>query len=477
MKNLLSCFMLLVLCGVSITTYAKAQQYVRDYSYTATPYDSEYSSRISAIDGVKRTLIEELGTYVQSVFKSYSNEMGEVFVTQDMVTLTAGIISLKLLEEDWNRIRYYVQAQMQADPDEVMDSVRQLQQNNELEDALRKSQNALSESREEIVQLRKQLLAVQDDTKKLALVNQYQTIVRDVDIEMQFQRAMQLRLQGDFDEVLQELKQMAEQGFEKAQWRLGFMYERGLGVDVDYAEALNWYSKALKQGSGEALARIGFMYERGLGVTQDYDKAAEYYQQALPAGSGFGIAQLGYLYFIGKGVKRDYEKAVAYYRMAADKNNGLGMARLGQAYAKGVVVSQDYSQAAQLFRLAAERGNGLGMAHLGDLYLDGDGVAKDEREALRLFNAATLQTNPHGIAKLGYMYEEGLGGVDRDINKAIELYRKGAELGSTFGEMRLGRAYMKGIGVRRDREEGLKWIRLAADKGHPKAMQILKKFE
>ncbi len=469
--------MLLALSAVTASTYAKTQQYVRDYSYTATSYDNEYSSRISAIDGVKRTLVEELGTYVQSVFKSHSNELGEVYVTQDMITLTAGIISLKLLQEDWNRIRYYVQAQMQADPEEVMDSVRQLQQNNELEDALRKSQNALTDAREEIAQLRKQLDAAKDEGKKLALVNQYQTIVRDVDIEMRFLRAMQSRLQGDFKQALQELQQMADQGYEKAQWRLGFMYERGLGVDVDYQQARNWYGKALAQGSGEALARIGFMYERGLGVAQDYNKAAEYYLQALPAGSGFGIAQLGYLYFIGQGVDRDYDKAVAYYRMAADKNNGLGMARLGQAYAKGIVVSKDYNQAAELFRRAAERGNGLGMAHLGDLYLKGDGVAKDEREALRLYKAAALQTNPHGIARLGSMYEEGRGGLDRDVDKAIELYRKGAELGSTFGEMRLGRAYMKGIGVRKDRNEALKWFRLAADKGHPKAIQMVRKLE
>ncbi|TNF33125.1 MAG: hypothetical protein EP315_08740 [Gammaproteobacteria bacterium] len=466
-----------LLALMACAAQAKVQDYVRDYSYTATPFDSEYSCRISAIDGVRQSLVEELGTYVQSVFKSHSNELGEVFVTQDMVTLTAGIISLKVLQEDWNRIRYYVQAKMQADPDEVLQSVRRLQQNNELEDALRQSQTALHEAREEIAALRQQLLVAQQEGNRLQLASTYQAMLRNVDIELQFQRAMQLRLQGNFEQAFKDFRQMAEQGYARAQVRLGFMYERGLGIPADATEAILWYGKAVALGDGDALARLGFMYERGIGTHRDYNRAVDYYRQSVNRGSGFGMAQLGYLYFIGQGVQRDEIRAIDYYKQAAAKNSGLGLARLGQAYVKGTGVTRDLDQAAQLLRRAAENGNGLGMAHLGDLYLEGEGVPQDEVEALRLFNSAALQTNPHGLAKLGYMYEEGRGGLEPDIARALELYRRAADLGATFGEMRLGRAYMKGIGVPRDRAEALKWFRRAADKGHPRALQMVKKLE
>ena len=34
---------------------------------------------------------------------------------------------------------------------------------------------------------------------------------------------------------------------------MGFMYEKGHGVDVNYKKAIKWYKKAAKQGHAEAV--------------------------------------------------------------------------------------------------------------------------------------------------------------------------------------------------------------------------------
>ena len=53
-----------------------------------------------------------------------------------------------------------------------------------------------------------------------------------------------------------------------------------------------------------------------------------------------------------------------------------------------------------------------------------------------------------------------------------DYYKKSVEMGSTFGEFRLGFMYLKGRGVERDVDEALSYLKKAADKGHLKAKEI-----
>ena len=46
---------------------------------------------------------------------------------------------------------------------------------------------------------------------------------------------------------LPDLRKTADLGNADAQYRLGLMYDKGLGVPQDYAEAAKWYRKAAKR--------------------------------------------------------------------------------------------------------------------------------------------------------------------------------------------------------------------------------------
>ena len=64
-------------------------------------------------------------------------------------------------------------------------------------------------------------------------------------------------------------RKAAEQGFAKAQFNLGMMYDNGYGVTQDYAEAVKWFRKAAEQRVTTAQFNLGVMYEKGEGVLQD----------------------------------------------------------------------------------------------------------------------------------------------------------------------------------------------------------------
>jgi len=86
----------------------------------------------------------------------------------------------------------------------------------------------------------------------------------------------------------------AKDGDAEAQYYVARIYANGMdNVDIDYAEAASWYQMAADQGYAEAKQELGYLYERGLGVEQDSLKALNLQREA----SGLGDA-LDYAYKI-----------------------------------------------------------------------------------------------------------------------------------------------------------------------------------
>lgn len=93
---------------------------------------------------------------------------------------------------------------------------------------------------------------------------------------------------GRLVEAAAEYQIAADEGDPVAQRNLGFLYERGHGVNPDYLQAMAWYQKAADQGHRAAFNNIGFLYVAGLGVEQDFVQAHYWYTKAVVAGSAEG---------------------------------------------------------------------------------------------------------------------------------------------------------------------------------------------
>jgi TPR repeat protein len=65
----------------------------------------------------------------------------------------------------------------------------------------------------------------------------------------------------------------AERGNLKAQTRLGFMYENGIGVPQDYHLAARWYHRAAEQGEPRAQHDLGILFNKGFGVRVNFIEA------------------------------------------------------------------------------------------------------------------------------------------------------------------------------------------------------------
>jgi TPR repeat protein len=88
----------------------------------------------------------------------------------------------------------------------------------------------------------------------------------------------------DFDEAFELLLPLAENGDPEAQFKVGFMYVHGRGVDRDFDEAIRWMTAAAEQGFPEAQYNLALSYDIGRGVARDLVEAHKWATLALGQG-------------------------------------------------------------------------------------------------------------------------------------------------------------------------------------------------
>lgn len=121
MKRTLILILLLIFI---IPTYANSESkiFVKEYTYQASEIDSKSSSRVIAIEQVKRLVLEEIGTYIisETRIKNYK------LIKDEIITFTAGSIKMNIIDEKWDGHNYWLRASVTADPDDVARSVEEI---------------------------------------------------------------------------------------------------------------------------------------------------------------------------------------------------------------------------------------------------------------------------------------------------------------------------------------------------------------
>ena len=107
---------------------AETKTFIKEYTYQAGDEDSKNSSRTIALREVKRLLLEELGTYLES-----TTEVKDFKLTKDQITMfTAGIVRTEPIEDKWDTatLKYWIKAKITADSGEVIKAIDALRKRN-----------------------------------------------------------------------------------------------------------------------------------------------------------------------------------------------------------------------------------------------------------------------------------------------------------------------------------------------------------
>lgn len=101
------------------------------------------------------------------------------------------------------------------------------------------------------------------------------------DDDARYQRALEAMRHGDYAEAFCQWRPLAERGYAKAQFSLGWMYHNGYGLAIDNRKALVWWKKAANQGMANAAFALGLLFSNGdKDIDRDIALASRYFLQA-----------------------------------------------------------------------------------------------------------------------------------------------------------------------------------------------------
>ena len=260
---------------------------------------------------------------------------------------------------------------------------------------------------------------------------------------------------NDFKKAEQLLLSESQRGNVLAVYDLGKLYstdklgERNEEMSIaKYTQALQGFlqiepnSKKLKP---YVQYRIGKMFCYGLGTEQDYEKAFEWFERSAKQKNKFAQFSLANLYYYGSGVKKDLSQAFLWYQRSSSQGQPYAAYSIAQMYRYGEYVTKDNDTAQRYYQQALS----------GFLKIENDDMANDD-----LFY------------KLGQMFKLGLG-TDSDVTKAIEYFRRSAEMNNKNGFFEYGKALLIGEHIPQNTDSAVKLLEKAVKLKNSNAKRFL----
>ena len=292
---------------------------------------------------------------------------------------------------------------------------------------------------------------------------------------------------GDYERALAEYQRV--DGIPFAQYRIGRMYEKGLGTAQDDAQAAHWYQAAADAGYLWAQIALANLYDQGRGVPEDHGAALELFLEASefeqshayrldpPRTRAVATYRAGEMIEKGRGVPANPAAAADYYRIAAEAGNPDAQFALAELYREGEGLAADPAEAERWYAAAAKgyagATGGRAQERLGEMYIDGRGVPKDVMRGLMLLEGVAQGGRIWTQVKLAQLYEQGAEGLSPDLGRAVAYYQMAAEAGNRAGLYELARLHATGEGVQRDGRRAVELYEQAGAAGEPRAYRRL----
>ena len=191
--------------------------------------------------------------------------------------------------------------------------------------------------------------------------------------------------------------------------------------------------------------RIGKMFCYGLGTEQDYEKAFEWFERSAKQKNKFAQFSLANLYYYGNGVEKDLSQAFLWYQRSSSQGQPYAAYYIAQMYRYGEYVTKDNDTAQRYYQQALS----------GFLKIESDDMADDD-----LFY------------KLGQRFKLGLG-TDSDVTKAIEYFRRSAEMNNKNGLFEYGKALLIGEHIPQNTDSAVKLLEKAVKLKNSNAKRFL----
>jgi TPR repeat protein len=201
--------------------------------------------------------------------------------------------------------------------------------------------------------------------------------------------------------------------------------------------AFHYLELLAKTKDVEALIKVAKAYETGKTyLSANHQKAFEYYRILHELDEIDGYLGLGKSYLYGLWVDKDYQKAKDYLEIASSRNNVEAKTLLGDIYRHGYGVKADYNLAKEHYLGAAEANHVDALINLSLLHYRNQIKNANPLQALTYINRAVEMESPKAYFWKGLYHELGIG-VDKNIEEAMQAYKRAIQLGNNASRYKL----------------------------------------
>ena len=442
---------------------ASNMTYQRDYAYQASESDSKLSCRTIALEQVKRLLLEELGTYLES-----HTEVKNYQVSRDqIIAITAGIVRAEILNEKWDGQTYFIIAKITADPKQVASAIDELRRERQSLSELEESKKRTDELLKELAKLREELKSSKGG-ERTQEKKDYRAAVQKLGAVDWYKEGYALAESGKYQDAISFYNKAidADPKHAAAYSVRGWAYYR----IRDYQSALKDNNRALdlKPNVPSALANRSWT----LWGMRQYDKALVDANRAIELAPDYARAYLTraviYLYMENNvNAIEDFNKAIELYpkpNVVAYLNRGAAYRNIGR-YEE---TFKDYEKSIEIDPTNPDVYSSRGHANF--LLKKYDDALRDINKALELNqNPVTALYDPAlALYRRGLVYNQL-----KDYEKAIRDFSKVIEFKKDNAAAYYHRALSyKQIGKA---DESASDLKKAAQLGHMRAQRAIKK--
>eukprot|EP01105_Mastigella_eilhardi_P009927 TRINITY_DN2329_c1_g1_i1.p1 TRINITY_DN2329_c1_g1~~TRINITY_DN2329_c1_g1_i1.p1 ORF type:complete len:597 (-),score=167.99 TRINITY_DN2329_c1_g1_i1:79-1692(-) len=314
--------------------------------------------------------------------------------------------------------------------------------------------------------------------------------LREGTAEEQFVCGWLFYVHGDLPDSFAAWKHSADAGNSCAMNSLAFSLLHGKGIaQPDKAAAVEYYERATALHHVTATGNLAFCVECAEGTFRDYGRAILLYRKAAGRGDLFAMNRLGMIYKRGDGVQRDDLTALRLVGQAARAGDPHALNNLAAFYKKrelpeAVLAGREMSDlhriAFRLYQRSAAKGNADAMSFMGLCYEKGEGVDRDLDKAVELFHKAAENSDVWAYNHLGTLFQNGLGAdgdssghIAKDPVRAVAFFTKCADMGGSNAMVNLALCLQKGIGCEHDDRRAVELLTQAVELGNIDAMSFL----
>lgn len=162
----------------------------------------------------------------------------------------------------------------------------------------------------------------------------------------ELEQGFQAFTSGNYEEALRRWLPLAENGDHEAQYNLGILYMKGLGVEKDLKAAFNWYKRSAANGNTDAMYNLGIMYDKGRVIYRSTKDATKWWKKAAELGNADAQFNIAVEYAYGRNLGKDVPLALSWWKKSARQGHQDSRAALYRVYSEGLFnIEKDMEEA------------------------------------------------------------------------------------------------------------------------------------